>query len=78
MSAETKDETTGWKWHMWRFHHVTNGEFDCGKFSVRILGGGRPRKPWPKVLNPEDVAREDRNLGRSSVCAECLAKVEDH
>ena len=57
---------TGWKWYWAHWHHVTNGEADCGKFTVSIIGGGQPRRTWPKTL------REARRHAEEPVCLTCL------
>lgn len=40
----------GWR-SMWaHWHYFRDGESLCGKFTVSIIGGGEPRRQWPKVL----------------------------
>lgn len=55
----------GWRWHMARMHYFRDGESLCGKYYVRILGGGnKPRRPWHTTLPDGE-----------SACETCKSKV---
>jgi hypothetical protein len=52
------DAPEGWRWVYQRWHYFRDGSSLCNKFAVLIIGGGRPRKPWPLEL-PDDEAACD-------------------
>ena len=54
----------GWRhvWHRW--HYFRDGSSLCGKYSVSIIGGGRPRRPWPPELPLDETTQR--------TCTACL------
>lgn len=60
----------GWRMIYHRWHYFRAGASLCGKFGVQIIGGGEPRRPWPRALDAEQRAQ------MNGVCAECEAVKE--
>jgi hypothetical protein len=40
----------GWRSMRAHWHYFRNGESLCGKYTVQIIGGGEPRRPWPQTV----------------------------
>jgi hypothetical protein len=56
----------GWRWVYHRWHYFREGASLCEKFAVTIIGGGKPRKPWPKDVS--ELSEQGR------ICEDCKAK----